>query len=57
MSTLETRSRLRIRALDLTSLRRVDAEGSALLNAPADAGAQRRHVSPYIALRLRHSRR
>jgi hypothetical protein len=42
---------------DLTYLQRVDAEGIALLNALADAGAQLRHVSPYIALRLRHSRR
>jgi hypothetical protein len=44
-------------ALDLTYLPRVDAEGITLPNALADAGAQLRHVSPYIALRRRHSRR
>jgi hypothetical protein len=43
--------------LDLTYLQRVDAGGITLLNALADAGAQLRGVSPYIALRLRHSRR
>jgi hypothetical protein len=35
----------------------VDAEGIALLNALADAGAQLRGVSPYIALLLGRSRR
>jgi hypothetical protein len=40
-----------------TSLQRVDAEGIALLNALADAGAQLRGVSPYIALLLGHSSR
>ena len=42
-------------ALDLTYLQRVDAEGIALLNALADAGAQFRGVSPYIALLLDHA--
>jgi ABC-type transporter Mla MlaB component len=44
-------------ALDLTYLQRVDTEGLTLLNALADAGAQLRHVPPYIALLLGHSRR
>jgi hypothetical protein len=44
-------------ALDLTYLQQVDAEGIRLLNALADAGAQLRGVSPYITLRLCHSRR
>ena len=44
-------------ALDLTYLQRVDAEAIALLNALADAGAQLRGASPYIALLLDRSRR
>jgi ABC-type transporter Mla MlaB component len=44
-------------ALDLTYLQRVDAEGIALLNTLADAGAQLRGASPYIALLLGRSRR
>jgi hypothetical protein len=44
-------------ALDPTSLQRVDAEGITLLNALADAGAQLRGVSPYIAPLLGRSRR
>ena len=44
-------------APDLTYLQGVDANGITLLNALADAGAQLRHVSPYIALLLAHSRR
>ena len=39
-------------ALDLTYLRWVDAAGITLLNTLADAGAQLRGVSPYIALLL-----
>jgi hypothetical protein len=39
-------------ALDLTYLRWADAAGIALLNTLADAGAQLRGVSPYIALLL-----
>jgi hypothetical protein len=39
-------------ALDLTDLRWVDAAGITLLNTLADAGAQLRGVSPYIALLL-----
>ena len=42
-------------ALDLTYLRWVDAPGIALLNTLADAGAQLRGVSPYIALPLGHA--
>jgi hypothetical protein len=38
--------------LDLTDLRWVDAAGIRLLNALADAGAQLRGASPYIALLL-----
>jgi ABC-type transporter Mla MlaB component len=43
--------------LDLTYLQRVDAAGITLLNTLADAGAQLRHVSPYIALLLGRSLR
>jgi ABC-type transporter Mla MlaB component len=39
-------------ALDLTHLQQADADGIALLQALADAGAQLRGVSPYIALLL-----
>ena len=39
-------------ALDLTHLQQADADGIALLNALADAGAPLRGVSPYIALLL-----
>ena len=39
-------------ALDLTYLWWVDAAGITLLNTLADAGAQLRGVSPYIALLL-----
>ena len=39
-------------ALDLTHLQQADADGIALLNALADAGALLRGVSPYIALLL-----
>jgi ABC-type transporter Mla MlaB component len=39
-------------ALDLTHLQQADADGIALLKALADAGAQLRGVSPYIALLL-----
>jgi ABC-type transporter Mla MlaB component len=39
-------------ALDLTHLQQADADGIALLNALADAGAHLRGVSPYIALLL-----
>jgi ABC-type transporter Mla MlaB component len=39
-------------ALDLTHLQQADADGLALLNALADAGAHLRGVSPYIALLL-----
>ena len=42
-------------ALDLTYLRWVDAAGITLLNTLADAGAQLRGVSPYIALVLGRS--
>ena len=42
-------------ALDLTYLRWVDAAGITLLNTLADAGAQLRGVSPYIALLLGRS--
>jgi ABC-type transporter Mla MlaB component len=41
-------------ALDLTHLQQADADGIALLKALADAGAQLRGVSPYIALLLDH---
>ena len=44
-------------ALDLTYLQRVDAESLTFLNALADAGAQLRGVSPYIALLLGRSGR
>jgi len=39
-------------ALDLTHLQWVDTYGSSTLNALADAGAELRGVSPYIALLL-----
>jgi ABC-type transporter Mla MlaB component len=39
-------------ALDLTHLQQADADGIAMLNSLADAGAQLRGVSPYIALLL-----
>jgi hypothetical protein len=45
------------RALDLTYLQRLDAEGITLLNALADAEAQLRGVLPYIALLLGRARR
>jgi hypothetical protein len=38
--------------LDVTHLQQADADGMSTLNALADAGAQLRGVSPYIALLL-----